>query len=115
MRLRTGVLTIALAFVVGGCSWVQLTEAGQEVQIGYNGNVQHCQRLGVVAVSTTNKVIVERGESTVQGELYTLARNRAAKMGATNLILHGLPKDGEQEFWAYDCPQFSDPIAANYL
>ena len=114
MRLRTSVLTLAVGLVMGGCSWVQLTEAGQDVQIGYSGDVQHCQRLGIVSVSTPNKVIVERGESTVQGELYTLARNRAAKMGATNLILHGLPEDGEQDFWAYNCPQFSDPIAANY-
>ena len=113
MRLRTSVLAVTFGFVLGGCSWVQLTEAGKNVQIGYSGDVQHCQRLGTVSVSTQDKVLVERGESTVQGELYTLARNRAAKMGATNLILHGLPQDGEQDFWAYDCPQFQDPIAAN--
>ena len=99
---------------MSGCSFVQLSEAGQNVQIGYSGDVNNCRRLGIVSVSTQDKLIVERGESTVQDELYTLARNRGAKMGATNLIHHGLPEQGEQDFWAYDCPQLTDPVAAHY-
>ena len=114
MSIKYCILILAAAFALGGCSWVQLTEAGQTVQIGYSGDVQNCQRLGIVSVATQDKIIVERGESTVQDELYTLARNRAAKMGATNLIHHGLPEAGEQDFWAYDCPQLTDSIAAYY-
>lgn len=113
MNVKYACLILLTGLLLGGCSWVQLSEAGQAVQIGYSGDVQNCQRLGVVSVSTQNKVLVERGESTVQDELYTLARNRAAKMGATNLILQGLQQAGEQDFWAYDCPQLTDPIAAN--
>ena len=112
LSLRVG--TLIAVMVMSGCTWVHITEAGKRVQIGYSGDVQHCQRLGIVSASTPHKVILERGESAVQGELYTLARNKAAKMGATNLIHHGLPKDGEQDFWAYKCPQLTDSIAANY-
>jgi hypothetical protein len=43
------------------------------------------------------------GEAKVQEELYTLARNNAAGLGATNLVQHGRPKDGEQSFTAYRC------------
>ncbi len=112
MSLMLRVLVLTAGIFLAGCSWVQLTEAGQTVQIGYSGDVQNCHRLGTVSVSTQSKVIVERDDSAVQGELYTLARNKAAKMGATNLILHGLPNQGEQDFWAYDCPQLTDPIAS---
>ncbi len=105
-------LMTALFFLTatGGCTWVDLSETGQQVQIGYAGNVQNCQMLGVVNVTTRSKVLVERGEATVQTELYNLARNNAASMGATNLVQHDLPKDGSQSFSAYRCPQISSGI-----
>ena len=95
---------LSVVFAIAGCTWVDLTESGEAVQIGYAGNIQACEHLGVVNASTQSKVVVERGDGKVQDELHTLARNSAATMGATNIILHGLPVDGVQAFNAYRCP-----------
>ena len=105
-------LLLSLPLLAGtwGCTWVNLSDTGREVQIGYAGNVQNCQMLGVVNVTTQSKVVVERGTAKIQEELYTLARNSAASMGATNLVQHDLPKDGAQSFSAYRCPQTSSNI-----
>jgi hypothetical protein len=94
-----------------GCTWVHLSEAGEGVQIGYAGDVQSCKMLGTVTVSTQSKVVVDRSTSKVQEELYTLARNQAAPMGATNLLPHKLPEAGTQAFSAYRCPQLSEGLA----
>lgn len=99
------------ALAVSGCTWVHLTEAGEDVQIGYAGDVKICQMLGTVTVTTQSKVVMERSTSKVQEELYTLARNQAAPMGATNLLPHTLPEAGTQAFSAYRCPQISGSLA----
>jgi hypothetical protein len=106
-------LSISLLILAGvcGCTWVNLSESGEDVQIGYAGNVQNCRMLGVVNVTTQSKVVVERGSAKVQEELYTLARNSAASMGATNLVQHDMPKDGAQSFSAYRCPQISSNMS----
>jgi hypothetical protein len=109
--MRNLVFWSVLFGAVFGCTWVNLTEAGQDVQIGYAGDVKNCQMLGTVAVTTQSKVLVERGTSTVQNELYTLARNQAGPMGATNLLPHTLPEEGAQAFSAYRCPRISAGLA----
>ncbi len=95
---------LALTYIVAGCTWVNLTEPGSAVQIGYAGNVQQCEHMGVVFASTRAKVVLERDGAKVQEELHTLARNNAASLGATNILLHGLPEEGVQSFNAYRCP-----------
>lgn len=100
-------LMILVFLALSGCSFVSLKPKGEAVQIGYAGNVQNCQYLGTVEASTMSKVVVERDAAAVQNELYTLARNQAGTMGATNLVQHGLPEHGTQTFSAYDCPQIS--------
>lgn len=101
----------AILVAVSGCTWVNLTEAGEDVRIGYAGDVQSCKMLGTVTVRTQSKVVMERSTSKVQEELYTLARNQAAPMGATNLLPHGLPDAGTQAFSAFRCPQISEGLA----
>jgi len=97
--------TLVTFVVLAGCSGVALKPQGEAVQIGYAGNVQHCQYLGTVEATTLSKVLVKRDAASVQGELYRLARNQAGTMGATNLLQHGVPENGAQTFSAYDCPQ----------
>ncbi len=105
-KLLTALAVFGVA--LGGCTWVDLDAKGKQVQIGYAGDIQQCERLGVVSASTQTKIVMNRDESKVQEELYTLARNNAAAMGATNLVQHGMPKDGEQSFTAYRCnPAYS--------
>ena len=103
---KLATLAIVTTIALGGCTWVKLDQGGKHVQIGYAGDVNNCQKVGVVSARTQDQVILERNESKVQKELYTLARNDAAKMGATNLVQHALPKDGRQAFTAYRC----DPV-----
>jgi hypothetical protein len=100
-----------ILLAASGCTWVHLTDAGEDVQIGYAGDVKSCNMLGTVTVRTQSKVVVERDASKVQEELYTLARNQAAPMGATNLMPHTLPEAGAQAFSAYRCPRISRDIA----
>ncbi len=103
-------LMIALtlgAASLGGCTWVDLNSKGKQVQIGYAGDIQQCERLGVVSASTQSKIVMNRDEAKIQEELYTLARNNAGAMGATNLVQHGMPKEGEQSFTAYRCNPYS--------
>lgn len=100
-----------LAVAASGCTWVHLSEAGEDVQIGYAGDVKNCNMLGTVTVTTQSKVVIERNVSKVQDELYTLARNQAGPMGATNLVPHRLPEAGMQAFSAYRCPQISRDVA----
>lgn len=94
---------IAFAFATSGCTWVDLKPTAKHVQIGYAGDIAQCQRVGIISVNTQSKLIMERGDAKIQKELYILARNSAAAMDATNLVQHGMPKQGEQDFTAYRC------------
>lgn len=107
-RLTLGAVLVAAA---SGCTWVHLTESGEEVHIGYAGDVQSCKMLGTVSVTTQSKVVIDRNATKVQEELYNLARNQAAPMGATNLLPHALPEEGAQSFSAYRCPQINAGLA----
>jgi len=101
------VVSAIVALALSGCTGVSLKSEGETVSIGYSGNIQHCLFLGTVQTNTLAKVVVERSAASVQEELYTLARNQAGSMGATNLVQHGRPESGSQTFSAYDCPQIS--------
>jgi hypothetical protein len=103
-NLMRQLISLSIVLAVTGCTWVDLTESGDKVEVGYAGNIQQCEHLGVVSARTQSKMLLERDEATVQDELHTLARNNAATLGATNIVLHGLPKDGVQAFAAYRCP-----------
>ena len=96
-----------VALTLSGCTGVSLKSQGESVSVGYSGNIQNCLYLGTVQTTTLAKVLVERDAAAVQEELYTLARNQAGAMGATNLVQHGRPEAGSQTFSAYDCPQIS--------
>ncbi|MEM1229887.1 MAG: DUF4156 domain-containing protein [Pseudomonadota bacterium] len=98
--IRTVVIT---TLVASGCTWVDLEPDAKQVQIGYAGDLAQCERIGVINANTKARVVMARDEAKVQEELYTLARNNAADLGATNLVQHGRPKDGEQSFTAYRC------------
>ncbi|MEM9621591.1 MAG: DUF4156 domain-containing protein [Pseudomonadota bacterium] len=101
------VLVLFVTLTLAACTQVTLKPKGEQVKIGYAGNVQNCLYLGTVEASTQSKVVIERNAAAVQAELYILARNHAGSMGATNLLQHGEPEAGVQTFSAYDCPQLS--------
>ncbi len=104
MPSRIFVLAAAL-LVLGGCSFVSLTEKGKSVDIRANSSTADCRRLGVVTVNGVQKVgFVSRGDKKVKTELSTLARNDAAVMGGNVIVPLAEPTEGSQKFEVYDCP-----------
>jgi hypothetical protein len=95
--------------VIGGCTWVKLSDAGALVQPTEVGAIATCQRVGIVTTQTQSKVVVSRGDTKVREELLVLARNEAAALGADTIVAIGRPGDGRQDFEAYLCgPDSSD-------
>ena len=77
--LRSIVLSSALACVLTtGCTWVNLSEKGKDVQIGYAGNIQECQMVGTVSAHTRYGA---RDESKVQEELYNPCAQQCGQHG----------------------------------
>jgi len=97
------VSSCAIAFILTGCSFVQLTDAGSEVAQASAADVTNCEDAGIVTSNTKSKVVVNRRRAKVQEELIVLARNRAAELGATAIVPEGDPNNGTQRFRAYTC------------
>ena len=89
--------------LLGGCSFVQLSDAGANVaQLG-GGDVANCEEKGVVSSQTRDRVVINRSAAAVQEELTVLARNEAARLGANAIVPIGEPQEGAQRFRAYYC------------
>lgn len=89
--------------VLGGCTWVKLSDAGALVQQVDDGGVAGCKRVGIITAQTRNKVVVGRKGAKVREELLVLARNEAATLGGDTIIPIGPAAEGRQEFTAYRC------------
>lgn len=86
-------------------SWVQLTAAGQQVEIRSISQVTNCERIGRASSSTMDRLLlVERSSERQQNELFTLARNEAGDMGGNVIVATNEVTDGQQRFDVYRCP-----------
>ena len=95
---------LPLILLAGGCTFVQLSDAGAGVtQLG-SGDVAACEHRGEVSSQTKDKVLFNRNKEAVQEELIVLARNEAARLGANAIVPIGEPVGGTQRFRAYACP-----------
>lgn len=89
---------------LGGCTWVDLTEAGEQVQFASQKAVEGCEQVGKTRAATQPKAwIFARSDSTIREELRSLARNDAAGMGGTTVSPLGPVEDGAQTFGIYVC------------
>ena len=89
--------------MMGGCTWVQLSDAGAGVaQLGA-GDVANCESMGEVSSQTQARVVVNRSKEAIVEELTVLARNEAARLGANAIVPIGEPENGTQRFRAYLC------------
>ena len=89
---------------LAGCTWVDLTAAGEQVQFASQKAVEGCEQVGKTRAHTKYKVwIFARSESTVREELRSLARNDAVGLGGTTVSPLGPVEDGEQTFGVYVC------------
>jgi hypothetical protein len=95
--------TVIAAIALGGCTYVSLSEAGSQVAQSDADAVAACTLVGNISSQTKDKVLVDRNTGKVKEELIVLARNRAAELGATDLVQIGDVDAGTASFNAYRC------------
>jgi hypothetical protein len=93
----------AIALILGGCNYVQLSDAGSAVAQASAADVVNCENAGTVSANTKSRVVFKRPSAKVREELIVLARNRAADLGANAIIPEAAPINGVQRFLAYKC------------
>ena len=101
------VLSTSVSFLTfAACSsWVQLTAAGQQVEIRSISQVSNCEAIGRASSSTMDRLLlVELSRERQQSELFTLARNEAGYMGGNVIVATNEVTDGQQRFDVYQCP-----------
>lgn len=110
MRVSNNFLSIRATFALlslvamQGCTWVKPTEAGAAVVVSDGSGVSNCERKGEVEAALKSRVgAFERNATKVAGELETLARNEAAKMGGDTIVAESTVRDGKQTFGVYRC------------
>jgi hypothetical protein len=98
----------SLVSLLNACTWVQLSSAGEGVEIRTAAQVANCQRLGVASSTTMDRLlVVDRNSERQQEELYILARNEAGSMGGNAVVPVTNVTNGRQRFEVYSCPDNS--------
>lgn len=106
MKIKNGkpfAVSLLLGLSLSGCTYVSLSEAGSRVNQSSLDAVSACVLVGDVSSQTKDKVLLDRNTGKVKQELIVLARNRAAELGATDLVQTGSVKSGTASFKAYRC------------
>ena len=103
--LRCVSTVVAFRTLGAGSSWVQLTVAGQEVEIRSIVQASDWEAIGRASFSTMDRMLlIERSSERQQNELFTLARNEAGDMGGNVIVATNEVTDGQQRFDVYQCP-----------
>lgn len=98
------ITVLFLLLALGACTWVKPTDAGAKVVVSDGSGVTNCERKGEVESDLKSRVGgFERNATKVAGELETLARNEAAKMGGDTVVAESTVRDGKQTFGVYRC------------
>ncbi len=101
---KIGWVLVLLIGALSGCTWVESTDAGQNVRLVSVDQVGQCKKLGKTTVSVLDKVgFISRSDDKVDEELKILARNSAADMGGDTIVVAGVVSKGEQPFFVYRC------------
>lgn len=104
-RLLLSSTLILSSLSLGACTWVELTNAGEQVRVETAVEVAGCTRIGRANTQVRDRVsVVDRGSRGVQEELTTLARNQAADMGGNVIVVESIINEGQQTFGVYNCP-----------
>jgi hypothetical protein len=106
MSSGTGIaLALLMLPMSSACTWVPLTGEGARVQLRTLEQAKACERKSRVTVSVKAEIAgIARNEDKVRGELETLARNEAARVGGNAVAAESEPTDGRQVFLVYHCP-----------
>lgn len=91
--------------MISGCSWVTLSEAGEQVTIVKSIHVAQCKEVGTVSAKTRTTVIgdASRNDARIANEVSLLARNEAVKLNANTLVPISEIVDGSRSYLAYQC------------
>lgn len=100
--MRNLMLITAIAFLLGGCTFIKLTPQGENVAVLQASEVGNCERITGFTANVTSKVVVNRRPEKVAQDLRTYARNYAADRGDT-IVPTSEPRNGEQTFDIYRC------------
>lgn len=100
---RTVAGALLTALLLGGCTWVPLSDAGAGVHQATAAQVANCRQVGTVSSSTQDRIGFQRSRGKVGEELVVLARNEAASIGGDTIVAVGPPVDGRQDFTVYRC------------
>jgi len=101
--MRNQILLYAVALLFSGCAFVELSDEGALVKQGTAEDIVNCELVAEVSSQTKDKILIDRSDTSVRGELAILARNKAAEMGANVVVASTDPNGGAQSFKAYLC------------
>lgn len=96
--------TIVL-LTVTSCTWVSLTNSGDNVRVVSLSDVQGCKSLGQTKVSVRDYILdgVKRDDRKVARELTVLGRNSAAEMNGDTISPASEVVNGAQSFEVFKC------------
>ena len=97
-------LAVIMTAALQACTWVSTTPDGANVVVSNGAGTSNCERKGEVEADLKSRVAgFERNATKVAGELETLARNEAAKMGGDTIVAESTVRDGKQTFGVFRC------------
>ena len=102
--MKNQISLYALTLLFSACAFVELSDQGALVKQGAEEDIVNCELVAEVSSQTKDKILIDRSDTNVRGELAILARNRAAEMGANVIVSSTAPAGGVQGFTAYLCP-----------
>ena len=103
MKLTICALSLAI-ICLPACTWVEPTKESSGVTLVKSFNVKSCVKLGTTTATVKDKVgPVTRDEDTVREELITVAKNKAATLGADSIVANEPVSEGSMSFDMYKC------------
>jgi hypothetical protein len=90
---------------LGACTFVPVSNEGEQVRVATSADVRGCQHLGSTTVTISERVgFVNRPPEKLQQEAEATARNAAAvDWNANTIVPRGPVQDGRQVFDVYRC------------
>ncbi len=104
MKVRVFVPAGVLAVMLSGCSWVQLEDGADRVNLVSEAQVAECQQLGRTRVQVAHRVgFIPRNDEAIQENLDDMARNQAVEMGGDTIVAMSEAEEGRQQYGIYRC------------
>lgn len=97
-------IAVCSCLILSSCTWVKVTSKGEGVRLVQSARaVEPCKKLGRVETKVVSKIIFDRDQEKVSGELANLARNEAALMNGDTIIPVSEINEGRRRFDVYQC------------